>query len=79
MTPKEKARDLVDTFYYSLPNNGSTEGINSTTRRYAEAKQCALITVNYIMSSNPHSNLFDTEGKSTISYWMLTKQEIEKL
>ena len=41
MTLKEK--DLVNTFYYSLPNNGSQEGINSTTRRYAEAQQCALI------------------------------------
>ena len=38
-----KNKDLVNTFYYSLPNNGSTEGLNSTTRRYAEAKQCALI------------------------------------
>jgi len=41
MTLKEN--DLVNTFYYSLPNNGSQEGLNSTTRRYAEAKQCALI------------------------------------
>ena len=41
MTLEEK--DLVNTFYYSLPNNGSTEGLNSTTRRYEEAKQCALI------------------------------------
>jgi hypothetical protein len=45
MTLKEK--DLVNTFYYSLPNNGSTEGINSTTRRYAEAKQCALIAEDF--------------------------------
>ena len=45
MTLKEK--DLVNTFYYSLPNNGSTEGINSTTRRYAEAKECALIAEDF--------------------------------
>ena len=38
-----KNKDLVNTFYYALPNNGSQEGINSTTRRYEEAKQCALI------------------------------------
>ena len=47
MTPKEKAKDLVNTFYYSLPNNGSQEGINSTTRRYEEAKQCALIAEDF--------------------------------
>ena len=34
---------LVNTIYYSLPNNGSQEGINSTTRRMEEAKACALI------------------------------------
>jgi len=45
MTLKEK--DLVNTFYYSLPNNGSQEGLNSTTRRYAEAKQCALIAEDF--------------------------------
>ena len=45
MTLKEK--DLVNTFYYSLPNNGSTEGLNSTTRRYEEAKQCALIAEDF--------------------------------
>ena len=45
MTLKEN--DLVNTFYYSLPNNGSQEGINSTTRRYAEAQQCALIAEDF--------------------------------
>lgn len=45
MTLKEN--DLVNTFYYSLPNNGSTEGLNSTTRRYVEAQQCALIAEDF--------------------------------
>ena len=79
MTVKEKAKDLVNTFYYSLTNNGSTEGINSTTRRYAEAKQCALIAVNYIITSNPHSNPFNTSVTSTMDYFIEVKQEIEKL
>ena len=30
-------------FYYALPNNGSQEGINSTTRRMEEAKICEQI------------------------------------
>jgi len=45
MEPKERANNLVDKFYYSLPNNGSYSGINSIVSRYDEAKQCALITV----------------------------------
>jgi hypothetical protein len=79
MTEKENANDLVNTFYYSLPNNGSTEGINSTTRRYAEAIQCALIAVDYIITSNPHSNPFNTDVHSTMAYWMNVKKEIQKL
>jgi hypothetical protein len=71
MTPKQKAKDLVNTFYYSLPNNGSTEGLNSTTRRYAEAKQCALIAVNEILESIDNFEIQD--------FYLEVKQEIEKL
>jgi hypothetical protein len=35
--------DLIHSFYYALPNNGSQEGINSTTSRMKEAKICAEI------------------------------------
>ncbi len=75
MTPKEKAQELVDKFM-DIKNVKLSD---YSVIYLPTAKQCALITVNYIMSSNPHSNLFDTEGKSTISYWMLTKQEIQNL
>jgi len=71
MTPKQKAKDLVNTFYYSLPNNGSTEGLNSTTRRYEEAKQCALIAVNEILESIDNFEIQD--------FYLEVKQEIEKL
>ncbi len=70
MTPQEKAKDLVNIFYYSLPNNGSQEGINSTTRRYAEAKQCALISVDEII------RVLQDESDW---YWDEVKEEIEKL
>jgi hypothetical protein len=73
-TPKEKARDLVNTFYYALPNNGSQEGLNSTTRRYAEGIRCALIAVDEII------NYLEVDGFSTqINYWQEVKQEIELL
>ncbi len=38
---------LVKNFYYALPNNGSQEGINSTTSRMEEAKICAEIADDY--------------------------------
>ena len=74
MTPKEKARDLVDTFYYSLPNNGSTEGVNSTTRRYAEAKQCALIALRETVWG-----YLDQYPIEVQNYWEEVKQKIDRL
>ena len=56
MISQDKAKDLVNTFYYSLPNNGSTEGLNSTTRRYAEAKQCALIAEDFAIGFSEWRN-----------------------
>lgn len=43
------------------------------------AKQCALIAVDNIIASNPHSNPLNTELHSTMQYWMEVKKEIEKL
>ena len=43
------------------------------------AKKLALITVNEIILSNPHSNPFNTDVYSTMDYWQEVKQEIEKL
>lgn len=82
-----KAKDLVDTFYYSLPNNGSTEGINSTTRRYEEAKQCALIAEDFAIgfaewctkyhdkNRNVNGEMLHAKSKYDDTY--LTKELIE--
>lgn len=82
MTSTEKAKSLVDKFYYSLPNNGSFTGINSVVSRYQEAKQCALIAVDEIIDTltdvmwinNEHTDF----ARKTI-YWQEVQQEIEKL
>jgi hypothetical protein len=81
MISQDKAKDLVNTFYYLLPNNGSTEGLNSTTRRYAEAKQCALTAVDVMMAE-----IVNWAGGDSIEwekerwkYLNFVKQEIEKL
>lgn len=81
MISQDKAKDLVNTFYYLLPNNGSTEGLNSTTRRYAEAKQCALTAVDVMMAE-----IVNWAGGGEIEwekerwkYLNFVKQDIEKL
>jgi hypothetical protein len=68
MTPKEKAKELFNKIY-----------ILDNRAWYETAKQCALIAVDYIITSNPHSNPFNTETYSTMSYWEEVKTEIQKL
>jgi hypothetical protein len=85
---KEKARDLVLSFYYALPNNGSTEGINSTTRRYQEGIRCALISVGTILDE--YQSISDLESTLVVGgqvmsivdkivYWNEVKSQIQKL
>ena len=72
-TAKEKAEELV-LKYLRLQENGSTNWFHKRL-----AKQCALIAVDYIITSNPHSNPFNTDVYSTMDYWIEVKKEIEKL
>ena len=72
MTPKEKAKWLVDKFYYSFPNNGSLNtGINSCESRWGEAIQCALITCNEVMG--------DMGADRGYSYWSEVKSSVNEL
>ena len=43
------------------------------------SKKLALILVDQIINSNPHSNPLNTHGFSTMEYWKEVKQEIEKI
>jgi hypothetical protein len=72
MTAKEKAKDLFDGYYYCLLQS------NIEKRNYW-SKQCALIAVDMIINSNPHSNPFNTTICSTMEYWQEVKHELEKL
>ena len=83
MTPKEKALDLIHSFYYALPNNGSREGLNSTTRRYQEGVQCALIAVDEMISQMLSLMKVFNEDRSEfeaieLDYLTRVKQEIQK-
>jgi hypothetical protein len=82
MKHKEKAKELVDKYYHLF----SVELEN--TIDYREAKQCALIAVEEMLGE--YQSMSDLESKIVINdevrfivhqlqYWMLVKQEIEKL
>jgi hypothetical protein len=43
------------------------------------ANRCAIIAVNEIINSNPHSNPLNTEVYSTMDWWQEVKNELEKL
>ena len=77
MTPKEKAKELVIDKYGS--NYPIICKMSSRNMYRSEAKQCALIAVAEIISSNPHSNPLNTNVESTMEYWQQVKQEIEAL
>jgi hypothetical protein len=70
MTPKEKAIDIYSKMFNKIYNSHSTDFV---------VTQCALIAVNEIINSNPHSNPLNTEVYSTMDWWQEVKQEIEKL
>ena len=74
ITPKEKAEQLVNSFYYALPNNGSSTGLNSTTVRYKEATVCALIAVDEILNSRP---IITDNHVAYPLYWREVKSEIK--
>jgi hypothetical protein len=67
MTPKEKARELVDKFYLITELNGSC-----TITKHG-AKQCALIAVDEILE------ILSEDINPLVNYWFEVKQEIDKL
>ena len=94
MSPKEKAQQLVDKFYNlqssiawttndELKRQASifNDELGEDVEIYWDklAKQTAVIAVDEILSSNPHSNPLNTNVESTMEYWQEVKQEIINL
>jgi hypothetical protein len=68
MTPKQKAKELVDKFLQYTP----------VEYEYEYAIQCALIAVDEILNSL--KSCWDEEGALiTYNYWDEVKQEIENI
>ena len=71
MTPKEKAKELVDRFSFRIK---TTECISNNTKN---AKECALIAVDEILKELLNDELF--YFKTKVHYWQEVKQEINLL
>ena len=74
MTPKEKAKKLVDKF----------SDLEDGEMYIGKAKQCALITVDEIMRICPYQTYIETlppyeMPELTIDFWEEVKQEISNL
>lgn len=71
MTPKEKAKDLVDEYF-------SWYG-NEEYFSHEFAKECALIAVNEIIENLVDLSNGEFTFISNVQYWQEVKQEIELL
>lgn len=78
MTPKEKAKELVDKFYQTTPNetwiDEPSGEFMETYTAWGQAKQCALIAVDEILNINSVDKDF-----SLSFYWQDVKDEIQNL
>jgi hypothetical protein len=72
MTAKEKAHELFDKYNELL-------SVHVFNGNFDIAKQCAILSVDEIINSNPHSNPFNTTIYSTMDYWQEVKTELENL
>ena len=72
------ARQLINDFYYQLPNNGSLkEGLLSCERRYNEAIICALVCIDNMIKIAPWGGVIDNEvEEGSKEYYMKLKEEL---
>lgn len=73
MTPKKKADELYEAFFYSIPSFTDEGQLEHKT-----AKQCALIAVNEVIANIEPSVSMDVI-EARIKYWQEVKKEIEKI
>jgi hypothetical protein len=83
MTPKEKAKELVDKYLRTYPIYNNPTVVISYTHN--EAKQCALIAVDELIKEAYFTDayiksVFFTDGYyDKQEYWQEIKKEIENL
>jgi hypothetical protein len=72
MTPKEKAIELYEKFYYQLPSSLMDKVQDCT------AQECALIAVNEILQVDC-CDMSESRFNYHIEYWIAVEQEIKNL
>ena len=80
MTPKEKAKELVEKFLnqpinFPYIDTVDDQCIGAGYMTYKSAVKCAIIAVDEIIKANPYSAVMN----STRKYWQEVKTELEKL
>jgi hypothetical protein len=82
MTPQEKAQELVDKFINASFNCKDCDmpfcDTHCTILNLYEAKQCALIAVDEVISIG-YWEYMDSGSYKENKYWQEVKEEIEKL
>jgi hypothetical protein len=78
VTNPTPARQLINDFYYQLPNNGSLkEGLLSCERRYNEAIICALICIDKMITIASWGGVIDNEVEDgSKEYYIKIKEEL---
>jgi hypothetical protein len=69
MTPKEKAEELINKFYF----------ISSFFSDLEDAKECALIAIDEIISLSKIASLRRDNIYMELEFWQEVKEEIKKL
>lgn len=79
MTPKEKAKELVESYLkIEIEIGGQHDGY--ITMKLHDAKECALITVNECLKAVEHeAHAQMGEQIRTLLFWFEVKSEIENL
>ena len=72
------ARQLINDFYYQLPNNGFLkEGLLSCEKRYNEAIICALVCIDKMITIAPWGGVIDDEIEhGSKEYYMRIKDDL---
>lgn len=87
-TAKEKAKELYEKFFYTIPSISDEGQLEHET-----SKRCALIAVDEILTARPlepnnvdwdgcgatHKYWYEEQKQEALNYWQEVKTEIEKL
>ena len=93
MKPKEKAIELVEKFKKYAYSNTSHDSDLFYRILQENAKQCALVAVDEILTARPlmpnnvdwdgcgvtHKYWYEEQKQEALNYWQEVKEEIEKL